>query len=454
MRIFKRASVPMITLGVGILCLATSGNTADETVPAMAPADCYRLPSQDSVIADTRERNSETIWCYRDLASPAGARIVYNIDSRGTTRPELSFIVERDGTIAHASRLAGEVTFHRTKGEFNPFGVPTEQPKDAARVDAPRSATLSRSLMRTIGVYQQVERIPVREAELKEGTFKVSVAKENLPWKGYGFPLKSGKLHNGENSPTAKFDKFVLSRTQSNPGAQDWEKKNHYFSGVKWSGHCNGWAAASVLRKEPRASVMDPQTGIVFEVADLKGYWVEHDYCPRIAFFGKRYWGKGESEQSDIKPAEFHNVITYYIGELKKPVLVDLHSDESVQNRVYSGYTMEIDKRGKHRFKVTATMTVHDYDQAIGNGIGVAKSRKIEYKYTLKTDDSGRVIDSDWESENPDFLWVPLAPANCDDSNPGLQERWIEEILRLPPRVPAPFSRSTASETRAPNFSN
>ena len=68
-------------------------------------------------------------------------------------------------------------------------------------------------------------------------------------------------------------------RTETCPGAAAWESTNHRYQGTWWEGHCNGWAASSVLRVQPVASKRDPCSGLVFSVSEQKGLLAERDLC-------------------------------------------------------------------------------------------------------------------------------------------------------------------------------
>ena len=75
---------------------------------------------------------------------------------------------------------------------------------------------------------------------------------KKMPWSGYWWSRREGKLAKGwaghAESPMQRYDRYVMSRTGKNPGAQAWEQKHHYNpTAPSWWGHCNGWAAASIM---------------------------------------------------------------------------------------------------------------------------------------------------------------------------------------------------------------
>lgn len=430
-----------------VVALLIGWSSRSNIVSTATEVECYKIELPDRPVTARLPGARVETWCYRDLDQPPGSRMIYQVDENGITKPELSLIVEADGTIIHASLLKGDLTVHRVHG-FNPLNAPLTPPENAVRVAAPISLASDSSVASAIGVFQDVEFPKLDPAVIREGDFAASAAKKAMPWRGYWYPYSSARMYAGYASPLAKYDGFVARRSGVNPGAQDWESRRHYYSGVNWEGHCNGWAAASVLRKEPERPITDPYSGITFEISDLKGLWIERDYCPKIAFFGSRYWGHGGEDMSDIYPHVFHNVLTHYIGKLKKPVLIDVMPQEAVENRVVSGYEMSIREVAPQTYLVDAAVRVHDYDKDIYENRGVADSEIRMYRYYLMTDENRKVISGSWLSYNPDFLWVPLASGECDDKNEHVEEFWINEIIKFD-REPAPTPAPTPTPTPA-----
>lgn len=410
--------------------LVLSFDPATEASATSARTECYKVKSQETPFAlltpDGDAPTREETWCYRELDEPADSTLVYHVDENGRSSPELSVIVESDGAIVHTSLLKGVRTVHRLKSNYNPLPIPLTPPDDAERVAVPISPSSIHTSNHALKVLTtspiQTNDIAIR----RDGKYHVSVAQESLPWRGYWYPHSSGRLHSGSNSPMAKFDAIVKKRTGIHPGAQSWERNNHAYTGINWAGHCNGWAAAAVLRKEPQKPWTDPISGVTFSVADIKGILMERDYCPKYLFFGRRYRGGGGL--SDISAEDFHNTITYYIGRLNKPLLMDYMRTEPVENRVVSGYVMDIEPLGNRSYRVTTTLTVHSYDAGITDALGVAADIKRDYKYEVWTNDKGQIESARWLSTNPDFFWIPIEPGDCKDKNPAITEAWIKAI--------------------------
>lgn len=385
------------------------------------PANCYRipiqLPSTDSRAGTVRER-----WCYQ---KQAGGLYIYNGDLK-KLRPELALLVDADGVITHASLMADQISLHKThSADFNPFSVPLKEPthlkvdNDAAVDDSSMAEVLAllRSYTGSEAKFTLIESPAAASSAVK-------------PWRGFWWPYKGRWLQRG---PYARFDQFVTNRTGANPGAVAWEDRYHAYKGVWWEGHCNGWAAASVLRSEPRAPRVDTQSGITFSVSDQKAYLTGIDYCSNVAFFGERYRGPRNNPR-DINPALFHKTLLYYIGNLRKPVVMDYQAGVPVDNHVVSGYSMSFQQRDANSYIVTTTLTVHKYDGSIINVPGVAPTYTRVYRYALNTDARGVPVSGAWLSANPDFLWVPLSPTRCRNNNQNLKHEWVNAIMALPLR--------------------
>lgn len=396
-----------------------------------SPTACYQFSRPESPESAPTGTLRTELWCYQKLSSPQGALYVYNADGNDV-RSELAFVIEPDGVMTHGSLLAGRKSIHRINGKlFNPYNVPAAEPLAVSAAFHGEIEELSESAGK---VLRELLTEPAEYTELlvREGEFGAMAASDIKPWRGFWWPYKSQRLSKGSNSPLAKYDRFVKAKTGTNPGAQDWENTYHKYKGAWWHGHCNGWAASSVLRPEPAFSVKDPVSGTVFSISDQKGILAETDYCASIAFFGKRYRGHAGDDLKDIYPKDFHHVLTYYIGTLKKPLAIDYYQNTTVDNHVVSGYKMTVSKTGPDTFKVEAKLQVHKYDSSPNHKPGIAPTYTRTYKYTLQEDGDGQIIGGKWLTTNPDFLWAPLSPKDCNSNNPKMSHAYVDEILALP----------------------
>lgn len=390
----------------------------------LTKASCYQFQSSQTPNTTVEPGVRVETWCYQEMDVPRGATLVFNVDEN-EIRPELTALVEEDGTLTHGSLLNGKVTLHKLKADFNPLPVPLSPPDDQDEVVLRNRIGMEASFESTVKFFRTQ---PVSIEDISITDMKTSATAAVLPFRGYWWPYRSGRMHDGSESPLAKFDRFVKARVGYNPGAQLWEKDNHNYEGVDWEGHCNGWAASSILREEPRSSIRDRVSGVTFFVSDLKGLLAEKDNCVKYSFFGRRNSGRSSDDPWDIYAPEFHKVITYYIGRLRKPVLIDYMRSRAVNNHVVSGYTMNMTRNGSV-YTVTTTLKIHKYDNGKSSSIGTAPTYNKTYKYKLWVDRNGKITQGQWLSYNPDFLWVPLSPSDCPPTNPRVTEAWIREVF-------------------------
>ncbi len=404
-------------------------------VPAFAADStaCYRIERPDAPDNAVVFQSHSEIWCYQKLDYPQGATYIFNGD-RDEARPELALMIEADGVMTHGSLLAGKMTVHKTQPKsFNPFTIPLQEPRalPVAFSQDVLSPKLRESAMKVLALLQSAP-AQFSEQAVQEGEISARVADEVLPWRGYWWPYEGLPL----SGPMAKYDRFVKARTGTSPRAQSWENSHHTYHGIWWEGHCNGWAASSILRKEPAFSKYDAASGTTFTVVDQKGILAETDYCATVAFYGKRY-PSASNDIRDIYPAEFHQAITYYIGQLGKPVAMDYHRTSTVDNHVVSGYKMSITKTGDLTYNVTTILSMHKYDGSRQQKPGVAPEYTRTYRYRLTVDAAGTPVSGSWISTNPDFIWVPLAATDCNTNNPRIDHAMTAAILDLPAATPA-----------------
>jgi competence ComEA-like helix-hairpin-helix protein len=166
-----------------------------------------------------------------------------------------------------------------------------------------------------------------------------------------------GKLTHAEDdwsfnlNDLSPMDKFALKmyddgNTQNNPFfISAWEILNSYNpAGESWWGHCNGWAAAAILTREPRESVMTRigDNDVEFSTGDIKGLLTESHYSTYSQFYGERFNDEDEDDVSDLQPKAFHNLITFFIKEQGVPMVFDTTATEAVWNFPAYAYEMTI----------------------------------------------------------------------------------------------------------------
>lgn len=287
----------------------------------------------------------------------------------------------------------------------------------------------------------------------KEGTDKAFL--EPQPWSGFWWPRsKKGMVQVME-----KYDSFVEKKTGNNPGAAAWEsnpRNGHYNpSSPGWTGHCNGWAAASILEPEPKA----PRTveGISFSVGDQKGLLSEMYMDCYSEFYGRR---KNDDFplSFDIRPDLFHRLLVENIKTKKRGMVADISYNSPVWNYSICGYTSEWKPGGLlSKDSVRVTTTVYFADDGVAADFLGTKYLKKTYNYTLKLNNNGEIVGGNWTLaslwDHPDFVWIPTAdaPPRGTGENPKLKTAMIYEITRsrnrtqkTPPLVMASVTRASA----------
>lgn len=437
------------------------------------PARLERLTSQTG--ADDRN-----IWCYEPVRTGSKSyELVYKLEAEST--PELSMLVEIDGNgypsaVTHETNIKGGRQIHTIVGSgFSPLGIPLSS-REAAKSGSYVYGAYAFDSSLTSWAQSEALRLSMADSQrvdmrVQVGTFESELPDEKQPFKGYWW--SGNELSNYSNAPLAKYDAFVKARTGTDPASVAWENANHTQNGTFWSGHCNGWAASSVLYPEPTQPLWDTKTKALFLVSDLKGILAEASFCANWAFYGNRYWGNPGDDLLDIYPDLFHKVLVYYIDQMKLPIAFDYERDEAVDNHVISGYKFDItkDPNNPQSVHVVATLRVHSYDNSRTESVGKEPYMEWVYNYTLSVDSSGNILSGKWDedaplpapnsgsgnqvSTNPDFLWVPLSPSeNCTTRNASISLDQVNQILALPPaqtqHVPINFNLNRAL---APNES-
>lgn len=386
---------------------------------------CYNIPMANSPMAESNASPRSEAWCYERTNDPKGMYI-YNIDD-DMVKPELALLVDEQGIITHASLIQDKITYHKVaSSEFNPFSVPLKEPTQLSQVPESYAANYQASAKE---VLENLRHAEISTIATKD-TFRISdnevqpfASASFQPWRGYWWPYRNFPL----SGPLSRYDSFVQNRTGINPGTHSWESSHHFYKGISWEGHCNGWAASAILRSEPKST--HSGNGISFSVSDIKGLLAEKDYCANVAFFGTRYNGSGNI--SDIAPALFHRTLVYYIKTLRKPVAMDYKRDAPVDNHIASAYSMTLTRINYNTFDVVANLTMHKYDSSRINTPGIAPTYTRTYHYRLVVDSSGNPISGTWISTNPDFLWVPLSPTTCNGNNPRVSGNWVDVIRNM-----------------------
>jgi len=180
---------------------------------------------------------------------------------------------------------------------------------------------------------------------------------------------------------------YLDGQTANNPFyLPAWEILNSYNpGGGSWWGHCNGWAAAAILTNEPRETktVTIDGTDIAFTTADQKGLLTESHYSTWSHFYGARYYKEGD-DLSDLNPAAFQRLISFYIREQGVPLVFDTTATDAVWNFPAWAADLAIDETteddGASRLNVnTATLAQLEKLDGIGDKAENIIERREEY---------------------------------------------------------------------------
>jgi len=178
---------------------------------------------------------------------------------------------------------------------------------------------------------------------------------------------------------------YLRGQAENNPFyVSAWEILNSYNpGGESWWGHCNGWSAAAILTNEPTESVTFQAGGqdISFSVGDLKGLLSESHYSTYSSFYGERYNGE-EDDVSDLTPAAFHKLVSYYLGEMGVPMVFDTTATEQVWNFPVWATTLNMEETTPAGAEALVNINTADKEAlAALPEIGEAKSTSIiEYR--------------------------------------------------------------------------
>jgi hypothetical protein len=422
-------------------CLAIAFTAAESP----AAFNCYDISSPDSPARMPKPVMNTHRWCYADqVIQKRNFTFVFNGDGPKIL-PELSALVEKDSSqrvvrVTHGSRYKGQVSIFRNNlVKFNPLPVPLD-PREAAKVGQPSSMVTDSMFLDAEDVSKTLFQSDAHTflLDIQPGTLEAYLDESQMPFDAYWWPFDGVPLAAGDYSPLGKYDNIVKGWTGTSPNSSAWEIANHSLSTVAWGGHCNGWAASSVLYAEPTNHLWDAANQKVLLTSDLKGMLNEASFCVNWAFYGHRYYGNPGDDLNDIYPDLFHQVLVYYMTNVKKPVAFDYERDVPVDNSVITGYKMTITQNATDpkAFDVVADLRVHHYEVDRNENTGPAQYYTRTYSYTLETDGSGNILSGKWTGgDNPDFLWVPLSNTNCTGKNPNLDPDNIERIVNTYPQA-------------------
>ncbi|MEW6055205.1 MAG: hypothetical protein AB1540_01210 [Bdellovibrionota bacterium] len=326
------------------------------------------------------------------------------------------------------------------------------------------------------------------------------------PWAGYWWPyvgqgIASTWRDGSGMSPADKYDAaykiFLESRganTAEYKSMAAWERTRHgpgLANVESWWGHCNGWAAASLMVPEPTAPKVI--NGIRFEVRDLKAILSESWMEFSGDFVGNRVNAPGDTGSAaywDIAPAQFHLLLAHKVGRQNRGLILDRHTGHEIWNQPLVAYKFEPitpdDYLGAHpsfpeihRVNVTAKIWWANDNVAPDMTTGAFNmeeseftsnqyfprrdapfhGRKLRYELWLDapaefdeagnlirsgdiliTEEDGRYVGGVWKNgshgsinAHPDYMWMPHGIQHSSGyKNPRLDDAWVREYIGTP----------------------
>jgi len=265
------------------------------------------------------------------------------------------------------------------------------------------------------------------------------------PWSGWWWPFHISLPNHlyDPRGPMDKYDSLSVAQGLSNPGTRAWERENHFANqpGQEWYGHCNGWAAASILEPEPRKTQTIDR--ISFNPQDIKGLLSEwHWWDPAISYYGTRYDGPANNI-NDINPQEFHQAIINFIGKKGLPIIMDISggtqeiNNPQIWNYPAYQYQMEYSPEVNNPERIHVRCQIWLASSTQPDYLGTAPMLKTYYYWISK--DTLQPTAGGWEKSNagswdtfgdsqkdhPDFLWYPAPAAQ----HQLLQRKQIDQIV-------------------------
>jgi len=279
-----------------------------------------------------------------------------------------------------------------------------------------------------------LENVP-RAARQPEQPPRAAAQVEHGVWSGWWWPAHDagGPTLFAANGPLEKYDRYVAAVTGQNPATRDWERQELYFPGATWAGHCNGFAAASLLEPEPTAPI--DVLGINFSVADLKGLLVDYHFGDSAA------WAFGTDGQ--VNPADFHNALLNWVQVGGKGFVLtfDMGGGEVWSYPVYRFESeWAPDPVEPDVWHVKTTVWIADMDVPV-NFVGVKDypspaGKTFEYALIgdprAPSDGSWTGASTSGRFSHPGRIWYPDPSARNDERalvSPGLDRQTLANIL-------------------------
>ncbi len=257
----------------------------------------------------------------------------------------------------------------------------------------------------------------------------------SYPWAGHWWPqAPGGRNLYDPGEALAQYDQYVLATRGYDPGARAWQEA-HKSHDASWAGHCQAWAAASILTREPPREGIT-KAGVSFGHDALEGLITSVYEVPSIAGF----WGQRNDStapgtgiaRDDFDPAWMDYLLRYYVQEHGSSFVMDTDPGSPVWNFPVAGFERSTSNNGDGSVRVRTDVWFRKPTAGVAGFDPNSFFRKT-YEYDLWNTPDGRSSTGRWVSvDRPDFAWASDGHQASDGQtqrNPHLDPKIVEEIL-------------------------
>jgi Transglutaminase elicitor len=274
-------------------------------------------------------------------------------------------------------------------------------------------------------------------------------------WSGYWWPqLATRGFHlydeQGSFTPLLKYAQLM-----DDSGPLQWERRNKYTTDPNntWWGHCNGWAASSVLEPEPKKPMklkprVQGQPIVEMNVGEIKGLLAAaHNGDPADFISGARH-DQGADYRTDLRAGAFHAAVLYYMWQREEGIVFNITPKPEVWNfPAYAfhieGETVQGESAGGNEpiWNIRATIWYAD-DNVRPDYQGTSGQAKT-YTYQIRGKWASPTA-AEWTgnsvTDHPQFVWHPAyAQAYIEgvEEPNTLDVKIVQRIAQLSADVPA-----------------
>jgi hypothetical protein len=240
--------------------------------------------------------------------------------------------------------------------------------------------------------------------------------KEGHGWSGYWWPMLSTRGSHVYDTHGAfqPLQKYGLLTGDYAP--LQWERTYGYTTDptATWWGHCNGWAAASVLTPEPvRALKVRLKAGspvVDFNVGEIKGLLaVAHQASPADFFAGDRR-DSGATHLTDLRAGPFHSALLHYLYERKEGVIFNITPKPEVWNFPCYAFRMQGQSDPSQPDVTQVTTTIWYADDGVAPDYLGIQSKYMTVTYAIRGNWQAPQA-AEWTGasvqDHPQFVWHP-----------------------------------------------